>query len=62
MFIMHVTAFESKVNVQMSSDGKASNNWVVVSWDPLTSVIDRNGNPQGTVVGFFITYQVAMVI
>ena len=54
-------AFESKANIQMPSDREISNSWVVVSWDPLTSVVDRNGNSLGAVIGFYITYQVCVL-
>ena len=54
-------AFESKANVQEPSDREVSNSWVIISWDPLTSVVDRNGNTQGAVVGFFITYLVCII-
>ena len=60
-YALHV-AFESKANVQVPSDREVSNSWVVVSWDPLTSVVDRNGNLQGAVAGFFVTYQVCIII
>ena len=46
----------------MPSDHEVSDSWVVVSWDPLTSVVDRNGNPQGAVAGFFVTYQVRITL
>ena len=46
----------------MPSDREVSDSWVVVSWDPLTSVVDRNGNPQGAVAGFFVTYQVRITL
>ena len=53
-------AFESKASVQMPSDHEISNSWVIISWEPLTSVVDRNGNPLGAVMGFYITYQVCI--
>lgn len=45
----------------MPDDQEISNTWVVVSWDPLTSVVDRNGNSRGAVVGFYVTYQVCVI-
>ena len=62
MYLLYIlwthVAFESKTIIQEPSNHEISNDWVVVSWDPLTSVVDHNGNAQGTVVGFYITYQV----
>ena len=55
-------AFESKANVQRPSDREISDSWVIVSWAPLISVIDRNGNSLGAVMGFYITYQVCKYI
>ena len=53
-------AFESKADVQIPRDHDISNNWVVVSWNPLTSVVDRGGNSLGDVIGFYITVQVCV--
>jgi len=30
--------------------------WAVVNWEPLTTVVDRNGNIVGTVAGYFISW------
>lgn len=45
----------------MPRDREISNSWIVISWDPLTSVVDRNGNSLGAVMGFYVTYQVHML-
>ena len=46
-----IIGFENKTTVRVSD---ISDTQVMITWDSLGRVVDRNGNPRGTVQGYYI--------
>ncbi|XP_065913515.1 uncharacterized protein [Dysidea avara] len=49
--------FDSAPGFMSTDNFHSSPTWVVITWEPLATVMDRNGNSQGPVKGYFISYQ-----